>query len=38
MQDGPRKCRTRTVKGGEGQCRNVKVNAGWSRIMQYKDS
>jgi hypothetical protein len=26
------------VKGDEGQCRKVKVNAGWSRIMQDKDS
>jgi hypothetical protein len=38
MKDGPGKCRTRTVKGGEGKCRKLKVNAEWSRKMQDKDS
>jgi hypothetical protein len=37
MKDGAGQCRTRTVKGNKGQCRKLKVNAEWSRIMQDKD-
>jgi hypothetical protein len=36
MKDEAGQCRTRTVKGNKGQCRKVKVNAEWSRIMQDK--
>jgi hypothetical protein len=38
MKDGAGQCRRKAVKGNKGQCRKLKVNAEWSRIMQDKDS